>query len=907
MTLHEAIKDILLNNKALFAKDLADTINNSHLYNRRDGKPITSTQVLARVNNYPDLFSIRADHTIELINRELIPYKEAYSHLKHHFRSSYLNDERSDVLLLSLIFAAWTKEKDVDFQNISDNKRILFTLFKEVQEKYQIPTLFQTSYAELERISDGLCNYIVKVIGTLKVENKPPSEVFGDFFNEITNDFLVTDARRLGEHSTPNSVSLLMASLLDLPTNSRIFDPFAGHAGTLVQYLKLNKNQSFEIIAGDVDQKSVELGILNLLANGCSNFIFRKVGGFAGWKEPLSADGFISNPPFKIHNKIPIRHEFHQYSIELDNFFNSVRSDFFNSLSGSIFLSIYHTNNKGKSVIVVPDGFLSGQAREYSSIRRYLIQNNILSAVISLPQGSYRPYANVNTSIIVLDKAKVNNHVFFYNATDLKQETLSEKIPNILSSFKSKAKSAGLCAWIATDEVVNENFDFTPKVYLTEKIETTGLKTLGEYIVHYFSGSTIPRTNINEKEGVPFIQVGELEDEGGYNEFDPEKIKYYVSDIELLRAAPRYIPYNAVLVSKVGIKLKPTLFNYNKDCLCNSNIIVLMTNTDTLLPEYLVTELQSEYVLRQVNEIRKSVGIPNFSQSDFLRIKIRVPSIEDQRAFVTQYYGRKLKAEKVRSEKNIEDELYNLISIFKHEIKQPISSIGMYVNVLESFLRLKSNDKKDIEWTVPILELLPGQSDEDIKDMTLEKIFSGLNLCLKTTQTTLSKAEETLNIGKGDFIPEKFNLKTHLQTEIIRLFQNNCCTINLLGDEIELNADKYQISVLFKHLIENAIKHGFRGKLNKENNVINIHLLKKGTDDPFNEIIVENNGTPPDDNFSISILKEKGNTSDRLNGTGFGGYHILKVIENHKGEILFANKSEVAHTEFKTKFKIYLP
>jgi nitrogen fixation/metabolism regulation signal transduction histidine kinase len=139
------------------------------------------------------------------------------------------------------------------------------------------------------------------------------------------------------------------------------------------------------------------------------------------------------------------------------------------------------------------------------------------------------------------------------------------------------------------------------------------------------------------------------------------------------------------------------------------------------------------------------------------------------------------------------------------------------------------------------------------------------------------------------------------------VFSNENCTINILGNEQEIFADKYQMEILFKRLIENAIKHGFKKASVKNNNIINITLAGKTAKKEFNEILVENNGSPFPDGFDINKLQKSGHTTNRRSGTGFGGFHIKRIIESHRGEIYIADKKEIGESQFKVKFKIYIP
>jgi len=119
-------------------------------------------------------------------------------------------------------------------------------------------------------------------------------------------------------------------------------------------------------------------------------------------------------------------------------------------------------------------------------------------------------------------------------------------------------------------------------------------------------------------------------------------------------------------------------------------------------------------------------------------------------------------------------------------------------------------------------------------------------------------------------------------------------------------ADRYQLKVLFKNLFENAIKHGFREKRGKNQNIIKIELTR----DPqkgFGEVNVMNNGRPFPRGFNKGLFETMGKTTDRNNGSGFGGYHIKKVIENHRGELHIPDSEDVQFSDFKVRFKIYLP
>ena len=67
MTLHEAIIEVIKEaGKPLAKNEIANRINEGKLYTRGDGNPVPTNQISARINNYPDLFTVNSDETISL-------------------------------------------------------------------------------------------------------------------------------------------------------------------------------------------------------------------------------------------------------------------------------------------------------------------------------------------------------------------------------------------------------------------------------------------------------------------------------------------------------------------------------------------------------------------------------------------------------------------------------------------------------------------------------------------------------------------------------------------------------------------------------------------------------------------------------------------------------------------------
>jgi len=74
-----------------------------------------------------------------------------------------------------------------------------------------------------------------------------------------------------------------------------------------------------------------------------------------------------------------------------------------------------HLTPNGRAAIIVPEGIIFQSAGAYKQLRKYLVEQNYLWAVVSLPAGVFNPYAGVKTSILFLDRtlAKKTDQILF--------------------------------------------------------------------------------------------------------------------------------------------------------------------------------------------------------------------------------------------------------------------------------------------------------------------------------------------------------------------------------------------------------------------------------------------------------------------------------------------------------------
>lgn len=100
----------------------------------------------------------------------------------------------------------------------------------------------------------------------------------------------------------------------------------------------------------------------------------------------------------------------------------------------------------GRCACIVPDGVLFGSSNAHKAIRKAIIENNKLDAVISMPSGVFKPYAGVSTAVLIFTKTEHGGteNVWFYDmkadglSLDDKRTPIEENdIPDIIARFKN--------------------------------------------------------------------------------------------------------------------------------------------------------------------------------------------------------------------------------------------------------------------------------------------------------------------------------------------------------------------------------------------------------------------------------------------------------------------------------------
>ncbi len=278
-----------------------------------------------------------------------------------------------------------------------------------------------------------------------------------------------------GQFRTPRHIIRMMVELMKPSAEDVICDPACGTSGFLVtagEYLKeKHKEEIFydkvkkdhymnHMFHGyDMDRTMLRIGAMNMMTHGVEN-------PFIEYRDSLSeqnpdADKYsliLANPPFKGSL------DAEAVSADLLKVCKTKKTEL-------LFLALFVRMMKvgGRCACIVPDGVLFGSSKAHKDIRKELLENQRLEAVISMPPGVFKPYAGVSTGILIFTKTNHGgtDQVWFYDmqadgfSLDDKRSPINENdIPDIIERFHNRDRE--------TERARTEKSFFVPKQEITD-------------------------------------------------------------------------------------------------------------------------------------------------------------------------------------------------------------------------------------------------------------------------------------------------------------------------------------------------------------------------------------------------------------------------------------------------------
>tara|TARA_B100001750_G_scaffold182834_1_gene151537 strand:- start:6694 stop:8172 length:1479 start_codon:yes stop_codon:yes gene_type:complete len=268
----------------------------------------------------------------------------------------------------------------------------------------------------------------------------------------------IASAGQNGQFRTSRHIIQLMVDMTAPTPKDVICDPACGTAGFLVaasEYLvdhhsdaiykdeKSRRRFNERTFHGyDFDNTMLRIGSMNMLLHGVENPDIRYRDSLAQ-ADDADAEKYsliLANPPFAGSL---------DYESTAKDLLQVVRTKKTELLFLALFLRLLQTG--GRAAVIVPDGVLFSSSKAHKQVRKMLVENQQLDAVISMPSGVFKPYSGVSTAILLFTKTNSGgtDDVWFYDmhadgfSLDDKRTPQPEKtdLPDILKRWgKRKAE-----------------------------------------------------------------------------------------------------------------------------------------------------------------------------------------------------------------------------------------------------------------------------------------------------------------------------------------------------------------------------------------------------------------------------------------------------------------------------------
>ena len=325
----------------------------------------------------------------------------------------------------------------------------------------------------LQKIITGLEDLYTHDIADLDMQ--------GDLYEYMLGK--LATAGQNGQFRTPKHIRDMMVELVQPTPDDFICDPACGTAGFLVSGAKYVRKyygddmtpEQWQHFAGpmfagfDMDRTMLRISAMNLMLHSITN-------PEIDYKDSVSKQNSIcskytvclANPPFK-------------GTVDAESINDDLKAVTNTKKTELLFLALFLRMLKtgGRCACIVPDGVLFGSSKAHQSIRKELIENHQLRAVISMPSGVFKPYAGVSTAVLVFTKtgAGGTDRVWFYDMKadgfsldDKRTEVKENDIPDIIARFQNldaeaDRKRTEQSFFVPKEEIAANGYDLSINKY----------------------------------------------------------------------------------------------------------------------------------------------------------------------------------------------------------------------------------------------------------------------------------------------------------------------------------------------------------------------------------------------------------------------------------------------------------
>ena len=570
------------------------------------------------------------------------------------------------------------------FKNIEDSSRGTPSegnfkgLFKDFNVQSESLGKTQPKQCEmLQKLLDGVASM------NLSYDGKSTIDAFGDAYEYLMGMYASSAGKKGGEFYTPMEVSELLTKLATVGKTevNKVYDPACG-SGSLL--LKANRILGKDNVKGGFYGQEINITTYNL----CRMNMFLHDIGYDKFnianddtllvpsKEHLAEEPFeviVSNPPYSISWK----------GEDDPTLINDPRFSPAGVLapkSKADFAFIMHSlswlaTNGTASIVCFPGIFYRGGAEQ--KIRKYLIDNNFIDAVIQLPDNLFYG-TSIATCILVLKKGKSDSNTLFIDASrecvkvTNSNKLTDENIEHIVGYYTAKKDVEYTAKLVSKEEIEANDYNLSVSSYVEaeDTREVIDIKVLNAQIAEIVAKENTLRSEIDEiireyeyyrdalltrETKVEVKKLGEVCLQTENVKWKTEKGEYQYIDLTSVdrethsitetvkidssnapSRAQQIVKENDVLFGTTRPMLKRTAFITKEfdNQICSTGYCVLRANSELVNPRYIYHQISTSSFYKYVDSHQQGASYPAISDSDVKKFPIPLPPLDVQQRIV---------------------------------------------------------------------------------------------------------------------------------------------------------------------------------------------------------------------------------------------------------------------------------
>ncbi|MBN9201476.1 MAG: DNA methyltransferase [Microbacterium sp. SCN 70-18] len=331
----------------------------------------------------------------------------------------------------------------------------------------------------------ALLTKVVDLLAEIPMEDR---DTKGDIYEYMLMKLSTSGTN--GQFRTARHIIQLMVDLTEPRPDDRIIDPAVGTAGFLVtaeEYLREHHPEIWSDAATrahfngpmftgyDSDAAMARIASMNMLLHGVENPTIERADSLTeGHPGDDSYTLVLANPPFagSLDDETVAK--------DLQKVVKTRKTELL-----FLVLMIRMLRNGGRAAVIVPEGVLFGSSNAHKAVRKLLVEDHKLDAVIKLPSGTFKPYTGVSTAILLFTKTSSGgtDNVWFYDVRadgmtldDKRTPIEANDLPDVLARWRTRNAETARARTdqsflVPKREIVDNRYDLSLNRYKELEIE----------------------------------------------------------------------------------------------------------------------------------------------------------------------------------------------------------------------------------------------------------------------------------------------------------------------------------------------------------------------------------------------------------------------------------------------------